>query len=190
MQARDGLFFGIGAAITLIVLLVVQSSIGTGFLSARTVTSTTTTTVTTAPTKGYDQVESAFANHLSAFGSRNVSALLSGYETNATVVLTGDAMGLQGNYSTPYQIEKTLGYFLTGLDNLTLSNETVTTVGVQGSYWIINSTFNWSGYSSRVGASSGAVSLQDSYALGYTWLIARETWNFIGWEAQYPDFIP
>jgi hypothetical protein len=80
---RGSILVGVGAGLTLIILLVLQSFIGSGLLSARTVTSTTITT--SLPTEEYSQVSSAYANHLLMLGSRNVSALLSRYESNATV---------------------------------------------------------------------------------------------------------
>jgi len=84
-REREGILVGAGAGLMLIVLLVLQSLVGSGLLSTRVVTFTTTGAVSTIP-DSYDQVASAYANHLLLFDSRNVSALADGYDTNATIV--------------------------------------------------------------------------------------------------------
>ena len=53
----------------------------------------------TVPSSVIDQVGSVYANDLLLFGSRNVSALVSQYGHNATVVFIGQAAGLTGNYT-------------------------------------------------------------------------------------------
>jgi hypothetical protein len=189
-RARDGILLGAGAGLALIVLLVLQSIIGSGLLSTR--TATTTTTVTELlPAEEYSQVASAYANHLFALSTRNVSSLLSGYESNATVEWTGDADGLTGTYTGvgdgPGEIGRVLEQFPGNMVNLTLSEESQPTVGVQGGHLVAGSTFDWDGFNLRDGNISGIVAAQDSYAyVGNTWLIARETWNWIGFVCQFP----
>jgi Na+-transporting NADH:ubiquinone oxidoreductase subunit NqrD len=56
-RGREGILVGAGAGLALIVLLVLQSLIGSGLLSTRTVTSTTTAAVSTVP-DAYEQVAS------------------------------------------------------------------------------------------------------------------------------------
>jgi hypothetical protein len=189
-RARDGILLGAGAGLALIVLLVLQSIIGSGLLSTR--TATTTTTVTELlPAEEYSQVASAYANHLFALSTRNVSSLLSGYESNATVEWTGDADGLTGTYTGvgdgPGEIGRVLEQFPGNMVNLTLSEESQPTVGVQGGHLVAGSTFDWDGFNSRDGNISGVVAAQDSFAyVGNTWLIARETWNWTGFDCQFP----
>jgi len=182
----------VGAGLALIVLLVVQAATSSGSFVTRTdtVTSTTTAVVLTIP-DSYEQVSSAYANHLLLLESRNVSALLSGYENNATVEWTGAMPGLNGNYAGrgngSGEIGKVFEYFPGEMVNLTLTNENQTIAGVQGGYWIINSTFDWVGYIHNAGNISGIVSAQDSYSyVGNTWLIARETWNFAAFDCNIP----
>jgi hypothetical protein len=59
--------------------------------------------------------------------------LLSGYESNATLEITGQAAGLRGNYTGigdgPGQIGSVLDIFTGRMVNLTLSDETQTIVG-------------------------------------------------------------
>jgi hypothetical protein len=97
-RERDGVLVGAGAGLTLIVLLILQSSIGSGLLSARTVTSTTTITSTSTVPDAYDRVASSYLNYVSMLNTGNVIALASGYESNATVAFMGvGPPGLVGN---------------------------------------------------------------------------------------------
>jgi hypothetical protein len=186
VRERESVFIGVGAGLMLIVLLVLQSSIGSGLLSTRTVTTTATVT-TELPAGDYNLVASAYTNHLSVLGSKNVSALLGGYENNSTVEWTGEAAGQQGNY-TGEGIGRLLTTFLRYMTNFTLSNETQPLLGVQGRYWVVNSTFHWAGYSTVDGILTGTVAAEDSYVhVGNTWLIARETWTWLLFTCQYPD---
>ena len=185
-REREGILVGAGAGLTLIVLLVLQSLIGSGLLSTRTVTTTTTAAVSTVP-DAYDQVAGANAIHLLLLDSRNVSALLSEYESNATVEWTGVVPAMARNYSGSNEIGTLLDDFPGVMANLTLSNESQTILGVRAGYWVINSTFSWSGYSSRDGFVSGMIDATDSYSqVGNTWLIARETWNSLYFNCQFP----
>ena len=184
-REREGMFVGVGAGLTLIVLLVLQSFIGSGLLSTKTVTTTTTLT-TIPPVEDYNQVVSVYTNHLSAFSSSSVSAFLSGYQGYATVEWTGDAAGLVGNY-TGNAITGLITSVLRNMVNSTLSNETQPMVDVQGSYWVVNSTFHWAAYSRVDGNVGITIAAEDSYAHeGNTWLIARETWTWISFTCQYP----
>jgi len=189
-REREGILVGVGAGLTLIVLLVLQSFVGSGTLATTTVTSTTTATVSTIPA-AYEQVASDYANHLLLLDARNASALLSGYESNATVEWTGDTGGLAGNYigtgNGSGEFGGVLDYFLTDMVNLTVSNENQTIATFQGGHWVINSTFDWVAYNSDDGNISGIVAAQDSYAhVGNTWVIARETWNWLSLDCQFP----
>ena len=186
-REREGVLVGVGAGLTLIVLLVLQSLIGTGLLSTRTVTvtSTTTTALSTIP-DAYDQVGSAYANHRLLLDSDNISALVSEYERNATIEWTGAAGGLTGNFTGLGTIGIKLRSFTGQSDNFSLSNESQT-MGAKGSDWVVNSTFNFYGYSQAEGKINTTITAQDSYAhVGNAWLISRETWNFTNYDLQYP----
>jgi len=189
-REREGVLFGAGAGLTLIILLVLQSFIGSGLLSTRTVTSTTTVTAL-LPTEDYSQVADAYAYHLSAVSSRNVSALLSGYESNATVEWTGVATGLGGNYTGPGEIGSLLEQFPGNTVNLTLSEESQPIVGDLANHLVAGSTFSWYGFTSSDGIISGVIAAQDSYAhVSNMWLIARETWMWVSFDSQYPEGFP
>jgi hypothetical protein len=184
------ILIGVGAGLTLVVLLLLQTFIGSGLLSTRTVTSTTTVTAS-LPTEDYSQVASAYASHLLMLSSRNVSALLSGYESNATVEWTGQASGLGGNYTGTGNgsgsIGRLLGTFPGNMVNLTLSEDSQPTVGIQGNSMVVGSTFSWNGFNSYDGNISGLVVAQDSFAYaGNIWLIAHETWTWVSFVCQFP----
>jgi len=183
-RTRDGLLAAVGAALTLIVLLVLQSFPSGGLLSQRTMT----VTVTMA-SDAYDQVASAYENHLLQFDARDVASLGSGYESNATVEWTGDVMGMDGNYSGAANIKILFGSFIGKFLNLSLSNESQS-LSVEGNVALVNSTFSFAGTSSLSGKLNGTVVAQDVYEhLGGSWLIGRETWNFTQFNGQIPIIV-
>src|SRR2546428_4446672 len=105
-RTRDGILAASGAALMLAVLLVVQSFVGSGLLSTKTVTVIVTTS------DAYEQVQNAYASHMTVLSTRNPSAAVSGYESNATVEWTGVvAGGLTGSYSGAADIKILLGSF-------------------------------------------------------------------------------
>jgi hypothetical protein len=185
-RERDGILVGAGAGLTLLVLLVLQSLIGSGLLSTRTVT--TTTTVTALPTEDYSRVASAYTNHLSMLSSRNISALLGEYESNATIEWTGQAAGLAGNYTGSNNITRLLGAFPGKMVNLTVSNQDQPiVVGVERNYLVVSSTFDFYGFNPFDGNINGIITAQDSYTnVSNTWLIVRETWAWISFSCQFP----
>jgi hypothetical protein len=185
-RERDGILVGAGAGLTLIVLLVLQSFIGSGLLSTRTVTSTAT--VMALPTEDYSQVASAYTNHLFTLNSMNMSALLGEYESNATIEWRGQLTGLAGNYTGSNNISRLLGVFPGRMVNLTLTNQNQPiVVGVQLNYLVVSSTFDFYGFDSFDGNINGIITAQDSYtSVSNTWLIARETWTWISFFCEFP----
>ena len=179
-RTRDGILAASGAALMLAVLLVVQSFVGSGLFSTKTVTVTLTTS------DAYEQVADAYASHLEQLSARNIPAAVSGYESNATVEWTGVVAGMNGNYSGAANIEILLGGdFFGKLINSSLSNE-YQSVGVNGKVPVVNSTFNFQGYSSVEGNVNGTIVAQDTYEhVGNSWLIAHEVWNFTQYYAQF-----
>jgi hypothetical protein len=180
-RTRDGIFVASGAALMLAALIVVQSLVGSGLFSAKTVTVTVT-----APDP-YEQVAGAYASHLAQLSARNISAVSSGYESNATVEWTGVDPALNGNYSGAGNIKILWGSFIGKLLNFSLSNE-YQSVRIKGSDSVVNSTFDFQGYDAAVGELNGTVVAQDTYGpVGGSWLIAHEAWNF---TRVSPNFFP
>ena len=186
-RERDGVLVGAGAGLILIVLLVLQSFIGSGLLSTRTVTSTTTVTTTSTAMGAYEQVAGAYENYLSMLNSSEASALQSDYERNATVVWTGASPGLAGTYTGSSNIEILLSQFLAAVaPKLAITNETHT-IDPEGSTWIVDSRFDFAGNSTIVGTVSGIIAANCSYTDNdNSWLISRQVWNFLEYDTQYP----
>jgi hypothetical protein len=165
-------------------------------------TTTVVTTITTTPISvstvstvpdAYDQVASAYANQLLLLDTRNTSALVSGYESNATVEWKDNSGGCDGNYSGTGEIAMPLGALLANDSYFLVSNETQT-IRTEGNQWAVNSTFDFVGNSTAdksiaypyVGYFEGRIAAQDSYVrVGEKWLIASETWNFLLFDSQF-----
>ncbi len=178
-RSEGGLLVALGAAVMLIVLLVLQSFIGSGLFSTRTVTVTLTTS------DAYEQVSDAYANHLMQLNARNISALVSGYESNATVEWTGVVGGLTGDYSGSANIKILLGSLSGKFINFSLSNE-YQSVGVKGNVSVVDSTFDFQAYSSIEGNVNDTIVAQDTYHhTGNSWMIAHEVWNFTQFDVQF-----
>jgi hypothetical protein len=179
-----------------IVLLLVGVLLGYvyGINSTPPRTSTTTETKLASSPDSYNQVASTYVNQLLLLAnSKNASAVTIRYESNATIQWKGNVAGLEGygpdvgNYTGTKNITAVLGIFMTHhVGNLLISNETQAIVP-EGKYWVVNSTFDFTGNSSIVGSFKGTIAAQDSYAqVGNTWLIAMETWNFLNYTEQFP----
>jgi hypothetical protein len=174
-RSTYGLLVGVGAAVMLIILLLLQSFIGSGLFGTRTVTVTVTTS------DAYQQVSDAYASHLAHLNARNMNALASEYESNATAEWVGPVEVGVGNYSGPKEIVTNLASFLGKFNsNFSLSNDYQSIGKVRGSNsWMVNSTFDIQGYDAAVGRVNGTLFAQDSYAhVNDAWLIAWEIWNF------------
>ncbi len=171
--------------------------------AAVTTTTTFETTVSTVP-HTYDQVASAYANHLINLEAINPGDFLSGYESNATVEWKGYSGGCDGNYTGIGEIATLMEALVANDSYLFVSNETQT-ITMEGNHWVVNSTFDFTGNSTAdksiaspfVGFFSGTIAALDSFVnpgnasatnpaiLGpYTYpvLIASETWNFIHFD--------
>jgi hypothetical protein len=178
-REREGILVGVGAGLMLIVLLVLQSFVGSGLFSTK--------TVAFPPSQDYAEVAAAYSDHLSTFSSRNISAILDEFASNATVDWKGQAGGLEGNYTGAEAMENLLKDFPGHMVNLTLSEEGQPIVGVQGGHMVAGSTFGWSGYTTIFGVVSGMVVAEDSYVhVGGAWLISEETWNYVMYNEQFP----
>lgn len=179
-RIRDGLLVTLGAALMIVILLIVQSFVGSGLLSTKTATVTVTTS------DAFERVASAYATHLASLNSRNIPAVASGYQRNATVEWVGVGPGLTGTYSGMPNIEILWGSFIGKFVNFSVSNE-YQSIGVDGNVSMVNSTFDFHAYSSILGGVNGAVIAQDTYEhTGSSLLIAREVWNFTQFNEQFP----
>ncbi|MDG7005370.1 MAG: hypothetical protein JRM86_00360 [Nitrososphaerota archaeon] len=189
-REHDVVLVGAGAALTLIILLVLQSFIGGGLLSTRTETSTVTSTLTIQP--ALNPVVDQWAYYL---GARDVTQLADMYAQNASVTWEGVAGGLTGVYQGLPDIKILLGvtvgketaavakignYSQTVVnpsdDNVTFSLTVNGTSIVQGAFLFkVNVSQEWS-YS----AAAGQVGQQQQ------WQIAKENGNYTTYNIQFP----
>ena len=124
------------------------------------------------------QVSSAFTAHLQKIASRNVSAVMTDYENNATVVFEGDTAGLSCNCTSLARIRYLFQSAFTGLLNLSVT-ENGPTYRLTGNKDVVNSTLLLSGYSTTIGRFNGTLSAEAVYDhASVGWLISSETWNF------------
>ncbi|MDG6926755.1 MAG: hypothetical protein JRN09_09415 [Nitrososphaerota archaeon] len=191
-RSKEGFLVALGAALMLIVLLVLQSLVGSGLLSARTVTVTTTSTDIPM-----GQVLGSFAEHMLMLQSRNLTAVVSQYEPNASVTWTGNqgpaaveapAVGL-GNFSRAFDtfLYQPCGFHDT-VRSFTVENVTQSTEFNPDGSATVDSTFSFAGNSSLWGEFSGSVSARDAFSYSKTgvFLISQETWNFTQYHDEYP----
>jgi len=174
-RSTYGFLVGAGAAVMLIIILLLQSFIGLGLFGTRTVSVTVTTS------DPYEQVSDAYASHLMHLNARNINALASEYQSNATAEWIGPVQVGVGNYSGAREILMNLASFVGKFNsNFSLSNEYQSIGKIKGSdSWMVNSTFDIQGTDAAVGNVDGTVNAQDSYVhVNATWLIAWENWNF------------
>jgi hypothetical protein len=186
--------------LTALVAILVVASLGIGYLSGNTratetMTSVSTSTVTSTVTYNatYQQVAYAYIAHLTQLNDRDVTGLGNDYESNATVVWTGDALwGLYftaGTYSGVSNIRILWGSTIGKFINFSVSDEQQS-IGIKGDVSLVNSTFDfrgWADYAATCGSTeaimNGSVVAQDVYAHvsnnnSLLWSIARENWNF------------
>jgi hypothetical protein len=170
-------------ALGVAVAVLVVASLGVGYLAGG--GRTTTVTITTT-SDAYEQVANAYQAHLSQLEVRDVSALASEYESNATIYWTGAADDVAGNYSGSTSIKILMGNFVGKSVTFSLSNESQS-LSVEGSVAVVNSTFSFVAILGA-GVVNGTVAAQDVYehAGGSSWLIASETWNFIQLKEPFP----
>jgi hypothetical protein len=127
-----------------------------------------------------------------------VSALVSQYEDNATIHYEGiNSIGLTGNYIGAANIRQLLTVWATRFIYIFVTNESqattqVVTTGSGNSAVavVVNSTFGFRGESSVLGEFNGTVSAWTTFVHdgtdGTSWLISKETWNFLRFWLQFP----
>ncbi len=182
-RTRDGLLVTMGAALMFVVLLVLQSLIGSGLLSTKTFTVTTTYTETST-----QNVLGSFGEHMLMLESRNVSGLVGQYEGNATISWIGDT-ALAGNYTGAGDIGRLLESGFVGRANPFNVGNLTQRVTAEAPGVAVDSTFDFVGYTSYCGPISGEVAAQDTFVYSPSsgaWLISHETWTFLRFEQSFP----
>jgi hypothetical protein len=174
----------------LVVILV--AALGLVLVSApqSTIKTVTVTSTVTPAVQSTESVGASFAQHLVLFSSRNVSAIISQYEPNATVVWEHLFCwsGLYQNAgSSNGDVAKLLpdffhGQFSAPLNSIYAGNSTkMTVVPLANGTVVVNSTFGLVGLA-YTGNFTATVSAQDSFVYSSSnnaWMISQETWNFL-----------
>jgi hypothetical protein len=183
---------------TLGFVLVIQPSslihpMTTALTSTQVVTSIGPTTLLAPDAYSEGEVANAYATHVAQLSGRDIIALGGGYESNATVYWTGDALELAGTYSGVTNIEILWGSTIGKSINFSVSDEHQSIPVIQGDAYVVNSTLDfqlWTYYycsddaGTALGNINGSVVAQDVYEHipnnnnSSSWSIARETWNF------------
>lgn len=174
-----------------VALSVVATAVSLGQPSQRstitkTIGSTTTSIFTTI--NASEEVSLAFANHMMLIPSMNVSALVRGYEDNATMAWTG-AIGFVGSDLNGANVAIAWNRLFQGPSDtdFLLGNETYHVAPV-GSRYVVSSNFDFQASNYVLGKINGTVSGQDSYVnVGSRWLISNEIWNFTSFYIQNPS---
>jgi hypothetical protein len=177
-----------------VVLVLVFASVA--IYEAAVIRSTGVSTTTVMVPSVTDQVGTIYADHLLLFGSKNVNAIVSEYETNAFIIYYGtQPAGLDGNYSGA-EIGVLYSYWAKHSDYLFIANESQPSMNVHYAHGyvaanvIVNSTFGFRGGSNTLGNFNGTVSAQTIFVPGgvngTSWLISTETWHFLRFWEQYP----
>jgi hypothetical protein len=139
-----------------------------------------------------DVISNSFDDHILQLNSRNVSvsAILSQYEANATVIWIQHGPNNQtatGGASGATNIHGLLYAFFGVPRSVILANVT-RTISVTGNHFaMVNSSFDVAADSEVFGHFSSKVSALDSYAYSAstgTWLISQETWDFLNIGAE------
>jgi len=136
---------------------------------------TTSPTNTTSTGGGNLDVSAAVNAHLNAISARNIPNIMTVYTDAAVVHWTGQASGLQGDYSGKNNIQLLYQTALGTAQSMKLVVKSLTPSGTSAT-----AVLNISGTSSVLGAFNGTINASFSYVQsGATWQINTETWNFV-----------
>ena len=169
---------------TIAVIIIVAVIVGAVTVVSLTTLKHSTASSTATPTETIAGLVSGnFAEHLLLFASRNVSAIVPQYETNASVTWE-QILCLSGIYTVTGNgnLTQLLNIFFGAYGQaLVVGNVTRTIVTATIGSVMINSTLGLVGQG-LVGNFTSTVSAQDTYrysTTSSTWLISQETWHFL-----------
>jgi len=180
--SSKAIWAGAGAGLAVLLLLAFLAATSTTLFGARTDTVFVTSTATP---QVISEVDSSLSQHLILFTSRNVSAIVSQYGTNANVTwegircLAGVYPIVDKNSNFTLLLNTFFGdrYFQT----LFVGNASRPVAVATAQSISANSTFDLAanGYD---GSLTAVISAQDTYsysATTQTWMISQETWHFL-----------
>jgi hypothetical protein len=187
-RERDGALLVVGAAVTLIILLIIQSSMSGGPLGTRVKTSTVTSTLALPlpPLKPF------VYEWLYDLNSRNATALTQLYTPRANETWTR-APGLSGVYRGQGDIDILFRTeFQKDIYSLAASFGNYSQKTVSGSNVNATFTLNITGNSTLFGKITMAASVSQQWIIAEggvaqpAWVINNENWSFTSFTEQYP----
>lgn len=133
----------------------------------------------------FSQIGSLYASHLESISSLNLTSIMGGYESNATLVFGGPAVnatGCAGTYHGQAAVGSLFKGFLSQFGSLTLTNSTYSAHDYQD-YATVKASLDFIG--TRSGTTMpGRISGETVYF--YTdgeWVISYEVWSFTSYGA-------
>lgn len=170
-------------------LVAAQSGLGAGSKKSSSRNSFGYSSTAEATRGALDRVNGSFSAHMALLALRNVSAILTQYETNCTVTWTGNAAGLAGLYSGVNDTRILLTDFLGRANSFIIENVTEVMAIRSADSGMVNSSFIFRGQSPLQGNFSGSIAAEDFFVFSSatdTWSISQEIWNFRSLEYQFP----
>src|SRR2546422_949437 len=167
------------------------STTTSGTTSSTTTSGTTSSTTTSGTTSSTTlavitlDVNSAVNQHLAGVTARNVQSLLQDYSNNALVVWSGQAQGLQGNYSGQGNIGFLYSAAFGTAETLNLKSSNIAQTVNQPTLKTVALGINITGTSQVLGNFNATVTAQVTYQFASgSWKISQEVWNFKVFDAQ------
>jgi len=157
-------------------------------VNSESIVKTTTVTTTVIPAQqAVEMVDGSFSQHMLLLGSGNISAIVSEYETNASVTWNGKAQGWDGFFNGSFYIGQVMTNFLVKTYRaMVIGNVTTTTLAEANGSVVVNSKFGFASQGSSVDCIlNGTVSAEDLYvysAKSSAWLISDEAWDFLNFN--------
>ena len=148
-------------------------------------TTTSSSTGSTTPAVVALNVVSAVNQHLAGVTARNVQSLLQDYSNNALVIWSGQAQGLQGNYSGQGNIGFLYSAAFGTAQTLDLKSSGIVQTVDQTTLKTAALGINITGTSQVLGKFNATVTAQVTYQFASgSWKISQEVWNFKVFDAQ------
>lgn len=125
------------------------------------------------------EVRAAFARHLQNFSTANATLLSEDYTPGATLIWTGNARNLEGEYANASVIKEFFSHYFLVFSSVSVKNATYSVqevksgVAVNGSLELLGGAT--SGQSMMASANTSTTYVRDDG----NWVISSETWTFV-----------
>jgi ketosteroid isomerase-like protein len=177
------IFVAVGIAAELILLPKASTPSGASTTATGTAATSGPSTIVTPSST----VQTAIANWVADFNSRNVNGISAYYANDANVVWAGDASGLAGTYNGVDNIRILYGSSIGKTLILNVSASNIQANMINPDYANVTMTLTMAGTSSVVGTLTADISAyQTWYYENGAWQIQKETWTYNTFTEQYP----